>query len=85
MKKRNLALLLALTMVAASFVGCGDKKEKASDNGTALLNFPIIRSSSRMISLFSGYRSIKSSLALISALYGGFPARIDTDIASSRS
>lgn len=34
MKKRNLALLLALTMVAASFVGCGDKKEKASDNGS---------------------------------------------------
>lgn len=28
MKKRNLALLLALTMVAASFVGCGDKKKK---------------------------------------------------------
>lgn len=34
MKKRNLALLLALTMVAASFVGCGDKKKKASDNGS---------------------------------------------------
>lgn len=33
MKKKNLALFLALTMVAASFVGCGDKK--ASDNGSA--------------------------------------------------
>lgn len=34
MKKRNLALLLALTMVAASLVGCGGKKEEASDNGS---------------------------------------------------
>ena len=33
MKKKNLALFLALTMVAASFVGCGGKK--ASDNGSA--------------------------------------------------
>lgn len=33
MKKKNLALFLALTMVATSFVGCGDKK--ASDNGSA--------------------------------------------------
>lgn len=36
MKKKNLALFLALTMVAASFVGCGDKK--ASDNGSAKYN-----------------------------------------------
>ena len=35
MKKKKLALFLALTMVAASFVGCGGKKEKASDNGSA--------------------------------------------------
>lgn len=35
MKKKNLALFLALTMVAASFAGCGGKKEEASDNGSA--------------------------------------------------